>query len=728
MDGAVAHASELRIELGVLPRRACFSLRTKGVNSGPDRTNWLSWPRSTWTPCILRLRFWLWILDGDASVSLETACGSGCRFRVCVTGSDESQILHPKSSPWVGLICRTGAPHRRTAIGRAVSSLQQICFEKGPRKLAVPCGTICRSLEVRVEGRHLCRSLTAFALAQPHLLSFSALRWTRCSCCHVLPAKSILGSMDSIQGVIKDAPLTVLGRKRRPKQELPQIFTPILRLERQPQVKACPPLSPVQVDLLSESFLSYFVSWQRLFNGILPRDLLRVATSALQIKHSTLRTTFVTSDLGIQQVVNPSCFEVVDTVGASSLEEAHKLAKKFARAPLDLSQEAPFRVLLVEIQDDAPKCLLAVKVHHATFDGLSMLILDRELFSLPSSPCPPNGGPRGIFYAVGGLSDLLEALSLRPSLSRPQFLDYLSWMFQEYLPGEDARRDRLYWKRQQKSLRRNPVPGIPTDRPRPRGISDQPHIERMELDLEPLTRKFCGSSSSFNVLLATVSWWYCCCSAQEEVVIGGPVHGRPIGRFTDVVGCFAHLIPYIIRMPRPFSFERLYNSVEQAVQEAVKHGLVPLKALDLEVVALNCIVNWEPRGSWREKATKSADWGAIEFIGPSPVMADVMVNAFESNESLQVQLGLNPTVFSRSREREMVSALAEAAEKGLPSTFAGHEVTLFVEKLCEKPVIFLKWTDSDWLALALFECQAQEVLKLKHRYIDVSVLWLAWLQ
>ena len=484
---------------------------------------------------------------------------------------------------------------------------------------------------------------------------------------------------------------------------------------------------PPALRIRAERFISYFVSWQRLFEGILPEALLRLATNALQMKHSILRTTLVTSDLGTQQVVNPSCFEVVDTDRASSLEEAHKLAKEFARAPLDLSREAPFRALLVEIISDTPKCLLAVKVHHATFDGLSMLILDRELLSLLSSSHPPNDGPQATLYAVGGLSEILEALCPRPSGSRSQFLDYISWMFEEYLPCEDARRDRLYWKRQQKSLSQNPAPGIPTDRPRPRGISDQPHVERMEFNLKLLKANFCGSSS-FSVLIALISWWYCCCSGQEEVVIGGPVHDRPIGLFIDVIGCFAHLIPYVIRMPRPFCFERLYYSVEQAVQDAVKHGLVPLKAHELELLALNCIVNWEPRGGWRKTATISGDWGTIEFIGPSPVMADVMVNAFESNGRLEVQLGLNPKVFSRSRERAMAFALAEAAQLRLPSTLARPEVTVFVAELGQKPLIFLKWnSDSDWLAVALFECQAEEVPFLKQRYVDVSVLRVALL-
>ena len=192
------------------------------------------------------------------------------------------------------------------------------------------------------------------------------------------------------------------------------------------------------------------------------------------------------------------------------------------------------------------KCLLVVKVHHVACDGLSVATLDKELCTLLGQECSTNAGHNqyGPLCLNPGQS-AMNALCLKLPPSPGQFHRYVQWMHGQHLSSESGHRDRAFWSQQFASLH---LPVMPM--PESHG----------QHTVEIIFPK--GFPAKHSKLLALFAYWQCCRTRQEEVIIGGPFHGRP-AEFWDVVGCFAHLLPYIIHMPKPFDLTQLLEDVDR---------------------------------------------------------------------------------------------------------------------------------------------------------------------
>jgi amino acid adenylation domain-containing protein len=116
--------------------------------------------------------------------------------------------------------------------------------------------------------------------------------------------------------------------------------------------------------------------------GPLDYDALAKAYEALQYRHESLRTVFVTSDEKPAQLVSDNILDSIQTIELSNLESqdtsatALQLASAIVQVPFDFERGPLIHTLLFRISSDCH--LLFFVLNHIIADGLSLDILIRE--------------------------------------------------------------------------------------------------------------------------------------------------------------------------------------------------------------------------------------------------------------------------------------------------------------------------------------------------------------
>ena len=413
-------------------------------------------------------------------------------------------------------------------------------------------------------------------------------------------------------------------------------------------------LSVQQQFFLANQETKFFVCLQRIARRSLPARLIRAAVAVLQLRHSVLRTSFVLNKHGGFQQQNATCLldDAVEVCHVQTDAEAMKRAHEFAHALMDL-QQVPIRVLCVEICGESPetsKTMIVLKVHHIAIDGRSMAMLDAQLCELVELGLENDAGleaKKASRYYLCTLvtSELLQLLEFffhggyLPE-DIPQYADYVTWV-QDYMRSAEYQLDLAHWTAQLGSVSSLPVLSIPVDKPRPRHSGLDAHVGIVDVHFpDDFLGRF-KSTDAFPFVLTIFAMALCLWSRQDAVVIGSPVFGVPSVDFARVVGCTSHLIPYVIQMPRPFSLPKLLRALCDMVSSAMKHGTVPLQESPLwpgntdasqPHPLYQVIVTWQPRGGWARRGKSSDAWEMKQFIGPSPLMADLVLDAYEKDK------------------------------------------------------------------------------------------------
>ncbi len=316
------------------------------------------------------------------------------------------------------------------------------------------------------------------------------------------------------------------------------------------------------VDELALDSAAYNFSWPMRLRGPLDVSALQAASVEVVRRHEALRTRFVVEDGQPMQVVDDapeSVLHVVDvSSGADPEVAAREIVDATTAAHLDLRKEPPFQLKLLRLSEQ--EHVLHILVHHIVFDGVSKVVLYRDLAALYSA------------YATGAEASL-------PTLT-VQYADYADWQ-REWLQGGRLEAALAHWSAQLEGIPK--ALDLPTDHPRPPIASTRGARHRVALPqelrdaLEELART--EGSTLFMVMLAALDVLLSRYTGEEDVVVGAPVDTRDRSELEEVIGPFLNTIVLRNDLSGDPSFRELLARVRERTLDAVAHHNVPFERL-----------------------------------------------------------------------------------------------------------------------------------------------------
>src|SRR5712692_3763308 len=293
--------------------------------------------------------------------------------------------------------------------------------------------------------------------------------------------------------------------------------------------------------------------------------LAQVAT-ALSLRHAVLRTTFPLQDGQVVQLVHPpepqqSSLPLLDlsVLPASERQAAlHRHIQTEVQRPFDLTQDYPWRTLLLRLAPEEHVCLTIM--HHIVTDAWSMEVFVREV---------------GLLYAAfcAGQPSPLPPLPV-------QYAQYAQWQRQQvdeaFLTSHLA-----YWKRHLAG----PLPrlNLPTDHARP--PEQRYEGRRLPLGISAQTTQALHALSRqqgvtlFMTLLAALQLVLARLSQQQDVLIGSPIAGRTRPELEGLLGCFVNTLVLRTDLSGQPSVQELLQRVRAVTLGAYEHQDVPFEKL-----------------------------------------------------------------------------------------------------------------------------------------------------
>ncbi|MGH8672245.1 MAG: non-ribosomal peptide synthetase, partial [Burkholderiales bacterium] len=324
-----------------------------------------------------------------------------------------------------------------------------------------------------------------------------------------------------------------------------------------------PPLSFSQQRLW---FLDQFELGGALYNvvhawrlqGKLEVQALQNAVDTLVARHEALRTTFVSRNGVVSQVIAQTLSIPVQRVEGVEQARVEALLNEVAQRPFDLQAGPLLRVTLFHIDINHHTLLLVM--HHIVSDGWSMGVLFRELSA---------------FYEafVAGSPPRLPDLPI-------QYADYAYWQ-RQWLQGAELGRQLEYWKQQLADAPQ--VLELPTDRRRLaaqsyRGARHAILLPRALAEaLERLGRA--NGCTLYMTLLAafyTLLYRY---SGQSDMLVGTPIAGRNRTELEGLIGFFVNTLVLRGDLSGNPLFLELLGRVRHGALQAYSHSDLPFEKL-----------------------------------------------------------------------------------------------------------------------------------------------------
>ncbi|MDG4864740.1 condensation domain-containing protein, partial [Streptomyces sp. T-3] len=317
---------------------------------------------------------------------------------------------------------------------------------------------------------------------------------------------------------------------------------------------------------------AYALSIRLDLKGGLERTALQSALNCVLQRHEALRTGLRQVDGRLAQVVVPGVTAGLPLVDLSTNSgpdtgrqdrELERLLRQETQRSWNLAQSPLLRCLLVRLADDHH--VLALTVHHAVCDGLSLQIVLRDLLEA---------------YTKGTLDPAAEPL---------QFADYVVWNggAQEDGSAPDpewaARRQRArdHWA---ESLAGAPqVLELPSDRRRPVLQSyaggrvpvhlDAAYADRLrDWSAEHGVTPFTALLTAYTVVLSRTS-------GSDDLLVGLPVAGRGHPDLADTVGYLANTCPLRADLRGDPTLGELATSLYQTLTGVLDHADLPFAEL-----------------------------------------------------------------------------------------------------------------------------------------------------
>ncbi len=327
------------------------------------------------------------------------------------------------------------------------------------------------------------------------------------------------------------------------------------------------PLSSVQhrlwfMDRMDPGRSHYNIGAAFRYRGRLDVELMKRAVQELVCRQESLRTRIGERDGAPELVVHEPDGVALDWADVSHLPpearepEAVRLSAERVKAPFDLARGPLCRFLLIRLAQD--EHVLAMVMHHVISDGWSMMIAAREI------------------------GELYEALSTGRALPPPpelQYVDYAAWERDRI--GVGLRGEIVYWRQELEGA--PALLELPTDRPRPAGVSYRGHSLRRVFSpgllqtLKRLSREY--QTTLFTTLVAGLQVLLHRYSGQDDVVIGSPVANRDLPELDRVVGCFVNNMVLRGRLGGNPTFGEFLGQVRKITLGALDHRHLPFEVL-----------------------------------------------------------------------------------------------------------------------------------------------------
>ncbi|MEQ4483297.1 condensation domain-containing protein, partial [Cohnella silvisoli] len=410
--------------------------------------------------------------------------------------------------------------------------------------------------------------------------------------------------------------------------------------------------------------LSYNMPSLLLLIGIPDIAKLRDGLGKLMARHESLRTSFKQIDGRMVQRVNTDVaipFHQIDKTEFFGNRPGNWEASASAWVrPFDLAEAPLFRVGLVSL--DADRHLLLLDIHHAISDGVTTVLLIRDLIALYEGKTLP---------AV-----------------KAQLKDYSEWL-SAYLSGEELERHRAYWL--SRFAEGVPRLDLPYDTTR-ESISDPASLDEsaryrwilsdeLKVSLEQLANN--AGSTLFMVLLASYQAMLSHWSGSSEVVTGVPSAGRSHPDLVDTAGLLLHTMAIRNRIDLSDTFDSWLSIVKESMLQALDHAWLSVEEL-VELLDERSFIRWESTRNplfdtlfvmqnmdASPMAAGELGWQPLEWDSASAKM-DLVLQAEEKNGKLQLSFEYRSRLF----EADTVAQMAEGFQKLLVRVAAESHTSL----------------------------------------------------
>ncbi|WP_339483424.1 condensation domain-containing protein, partial [Pseudomonas sp. RL_5y_Pfl2_73] len=306
---------------------------------------------------------------------------------------------------------------------------------------------------------------------------------------------------------------------------------------------------------------AYHVPTALRLRGALDLPALQRSFDALLARHDVLRTVFIDSPQGPQQVVQAHLSLAIEpkVVSGPADEAALKALIDDEIAGLfDLQQGPLLRVKLLQLA--AHDHVLVLTQHHIICDGASAQIMVNDLVQL---------------YAAhrSGQAPTLAPLPI-------QYADYAIWQ-RKWMETGELERQLAYWTERLGDV--GEVLPLPTDRPRPAVQSHRGARLDLSVDagltqgLKQLAQR--EASTLFMVLLASFQALLHRYSGQSDIRVGVPVANRNRPETEGLIGFFVNTQVLNAQVRGDLPFEQLLAQVKQASLGAQAHQDLPFEQL-----------------------------------------------------------------------------------------------------------------------------------------------------
>jgi len=320
------------------------------------------------------------------------------------------------------------------------------------------------------------------------------------------------------------------------------------------------------VDEIEPGSAAYHLSTALRFEHRLNLAALREAIGCVVARHPALRTTFRRGEHGLVQFVKADCgFDWSEDAIAADPEPQsqvndhalHARLASFARLPFDLERGPLLRVQVVGLAPD--EHVLQFVVHHIVFDGMSRVLLTREIEAVYDALLRRQTSAQSALPEPGGTPAAFAA-------SQRQRLD-----------GEQLDRLCTYW-----SARLDGMPHVldlPTDYTRP--PLRRPQGERLfrvvpvELaDALAAAGRRSGATLFMTLLAAfeVLLWRY---ARQADFGVGVPMATRDMPEFERTIGYFVNTVVVRAQIDPDERFADLLRRVSEVVLDAHEHKALP---------------------------------------------------------------------------------------------------------------------------------------------------------